>query len=196
LDERIAYCERAYEREGLPTIFRLTSISPPPDLDDVLSERGYGVVGRSDVLTLSLDDMAPEVDADFGLVDPGAWSRTYASLAGLSAADTARQAAILGRITGKRLFASLGDRSEPVACGLGVVEDGLIGLFDIVTHPSERRRGHATRLLASLLTGGRAAGAVAAYLQVETENRPAAALYRRFGFATSYHYWYRLGGEI
>ena len=79
-----------------------------------------------------------------------------------------------------------------VATGLLIVEDGIAGLFDIVTHESARRRGHARRVVSTLLAMGHAMGARNAYLQVESGNAPARALSAQYGFTERYTYWYRI----
>jgi RimJ/RimL family protein N-acetyltransferase len=61
----------------------------------------------------------------------------------------------------------------------------------VVTRESERRRGHAGTIVAALLRWGWEQGARRSYLQVEEGNAPAIALYRKFGFAPVYRYWYR-----
>jgi len=79
-----------------------------------------------------------------------------------------------------------------VACGVAVLERELVGLFDIVTHPSARRLGHARALVESLLGWGQRAGALHAYLQVVEANGPARALYEQLDFENLYEYWYRV----
>ena len=75
------------------------------------------------------------------------------------------------------------------------VEGNLVGLFDVVTAESARRRGYATLACASLLSWAWQHGAGVAYLQVTAANLPAIASYRRFGFETvyTYHYFGREG---
>jgi hypothetical protein len=69
------------------------------------------------------------------------------------------------------------------------VEDDSAGIFDIVTHDDEQRRGHARSVMASLYRGV-GLGARYAYLQVNGDNEPA-----RHSTASSgsrrYLYWYR-----
>jgi ribosomal protein S18 acetylase RimI-like enzyme len=69
-----------------------------------------------------------------------------------------------------------------------------VGLFEIGTLPSRRRRGLATAVVERLLAWGERQGARAAYLQVMGVNAPARALYARLGFTEAYRYWYRVGG--
>ncbi len=75
-----------------------------------------------------------------------------------------------------------------------------IGLFDIVTHPGQRRQGFAGRVIAALLLWGTeqgapgVQGATRTYLQVETANQPAVGLYAKLGFREAYRYWYRVLG--
>jgi ribosomal protein S18 acetylase RimI-like enzyme len=78
-----------------------------------------------------------------------------------------------------------------VATGLTIVEGAHAGLFDIITREDSRGRGHARRLVASLLATAHALGARRAYLQVQLDNEAARRLYASFGFVQRYTYWYR-----
>ena len=78
-----------------------------------------------------------------------------------------------------------------MACGLGVLEHETFGLFDIVTDPAQRRNGHGTQLVVSMLDWGKLHGAQHAYLQVIGTNLAAQQLYAKLGFQASYQYWYR-----
>jgi len=55
LREKIAYCESVYERHALPTLFRMTPMSRPAELDGALAGRGYLVFSETLVQTLELD---------------------------------------------------------------------------------------------------------------------------------------------
>jgi len=79
---------------------------------------------------------------------------------------------------------------RPVGVGTIMLEDGLAGVFSMVTAPDMRARGVASAILASLLTWAWEHGAAHAYLQVDGENHRALGVYRKFGFATAYTYHY------
>jgi GNAT superfamily N-acetyltransferase len=218
--EKVRYCENVYAREQLQTIFRLTSISEHEPLESLLAGRGYEYTDPTEVLTLPLAPTptpmptptpvaadaavadaavadAPDaaaVDADLHLLTLDAWLDVYSRLTAMPATARTLQAAILKGIQGESLFAVLGDPANPRACGLAVLEEDLVGLFDIFTRASERGRGHGAALVGALLGRARDAGAKLAYLQVVTDNLPARALYARLGFTGSYRYWYRVSG--
>jgi RimJ/RimL family protein N-acetyltransferase len=61
----------------------------------------------------------------------------------------------------------------------------------VITADDARGKGYATLACASLLSWAWQHGANVAYLQVQANNAPAIATYRKFGFATAYTYHYR-----
>jgi ribosomal protein S18 acetylase RimI-like enzyme len=77
-----------------------------------------------------------------------------------------------------------------VGVGTVMLEDGLAGIFSMATAPEMRKRGIASAILARLLAWAWEHGASHAYLQVESTNAAAIAVYRRFGFETAYTYHY------
>jgi ribosomal protein S18 acetylase RimI-like enzyme len=120
-----------------------------------------------------------------------AWVDAVGDLRGTS---PEHRAAHLARLEGMPLpvrGVAVESGGQVVATGLAIVEDDCAGLFDIATHEQARRQGHARTVVASLLRAARAMGARHAYLQVASDNVPAIALYREFGFEEGYTYWYR-----
>ncbi len=217
IEQRVRYCENLYAREGLQTVFRLTSINPYPELDNFLRHRGYdqldptsvqvkylhaAATGESTVTSSSNQTQASNLPYRFATLGLEAWLDTYSALAAVP--DPARRlhGAILGGIQGYCGFGVLyaspdaGDAAleVPVACGLAVSESKYVGLFDIITHENQRNLGYGRQLVASLLDWGQHnTGAEIAYLQMLESNAPAAALYQGLGFRPLYRYWYRAG---
>jgi GNAT superfamily N-acetyltransferase len=88
------------------------------------------------------------------------------------------------------LVAAVAD-GEIVGCGVGVLEDGYFGLFDLAVVRGQRNRGYGTQLVVGMLRWARQRGARYSYLQVLSPNAPARHVYSKLGFEETYQYWYR-----
>lgn len=192
LREKVAACEQLYREQGLPTTFRLTPFVTSPALEGILDEHGYTTVEPSLVLRRDLleipDVSAPELREE--LLDE--WLTLFSEWSGI--ADERRQTlrAMLEAIPTRRWLVSLSAEEGRVACALGVLEGEFFGIFDLVTAPQHRGRGHAARLMQGLLHRARAHGAAQAYLQVVQSNARGRRLYEKLGFTKAYPYWYRV----
>jgi ribosomal protein S18 acetylase RimI-like enzyme len=189
LDRKIAHCEDVYLHSNLPMIFRITPFSEPSPLDSELEGRGYKKLEPTAVESAALES-AP-ADPGARRMELGPWIEAVGALRGSPAAHREAHLARLEKLPLAKLAVAIEDDEGVAATGLTIVEDGVAGLFDIVTRESARRRGHGRRVVASLLHHAHSHGARAAYLQVEATNTPARALYRDFGFSERYVYWYR-----
>ncbi|OZI68363.1 GNAT family N-acetyltransferase [Bordetella genomosp. 1] len=195
LDDRLAYCHGWYARTGQPVVFRLTSIGPDFGLDHALAERGYEGYDRTCVMRADLTAAAPAQVVEgmqYRDVTPQVFAAEVGRLKGASAAAVAEHTARLaGLVVDAMPVVACTPDGTVVAAGLAVLEDDLVGIFDVVTDPAQRRQGHGAALVTQLLARATARGSRHAYLQVETDNIAARALYARFGFADCYSYWYR-----
>ena len=70
----------------------------------------------------------------------------------------------------------------------GAVTDGYLGLFAVETVEAARRRGLAQQVMGALARWAGEVGARTAYLQVESTNTVAVALYAKLGFRTHHRY--------
>lgn len=189
--ETIQRIERLYRTHQLPVIFRLLSFTSPPDLGRQLSERGYREADGTLVMTLDLPScLEPAPDVRTLALDRGI--DAHARMNGLAAAIMPRHRSILERIPGGLSFVGLFEDDELIACGLSVIDGELVGLFDIVTDPAHRRKGHGAYLVRGMLAQAASQGAATAYLQVVMTNAPAIALYENLGFSEAYRYIYRI----
>lgn len=84
------------------------------------------------------------------------------------------------------------DCGRIVGCGLGVVEDNKIGIYDIRVESSFRQNGIGARICRAIMEEGKKEGAQKAFLHVSATNRPAVRLYQGLGFEEAYTYWYRV----
>jgi N-acetylglutamate synthase len=85
-------------------------------------------------------------------------------------------------------FIEYAEEASLQAMGRGTVTDGYLGLFAIETVPAARRRGLAQEVIGALARWAAEAGARTAYLQVESTNAAAIALYEKLGFRTHHRY--------
>jgi ribosomal protein S18 acetylase RimI-like enzyme len=191
---QIAACEALYRAQGLPAIFKMTTACTPPDLDDRLAARGYAFDAHTSVQVLDLKPFDLKISADLELsaLPSADWQAAFQRMHHLESEIAQKHAHILGQLIPQTCYAALKTQDEIAACGLGVLQEGYLGLFDIITAEGQRRLGYARHLMEGLLSWGKGQGAHSAYLQVMLNNPPALALYASLGFSEIYRYWYRV----
>lgn len=192
LGEKIAHCEAVYRERGLPTIFRLTPFSQPEELDDTLAALGYETLDPTLVMTAAFDS-APNPETAFALqVSANEWFAAFETLRGLTASEREPHRRIIEASQGECYFSAITKSGEASACGLGVLVDDAIGLFDLYTAETRRGLGLGSSIVDSILCWAYQRGARTGFLQVHSLNAPARRLYERFGFDVAYPYWYRI----
>jgi N-acetylglutamate synthase len=87
---------------------------------------------------------------------------------------------------GPRVHAVRVSDGREVATGRAAVDDGWLAVHALSVEPDQRRRGHASALMATLLDWGATRGATTVWLHVETDNEPASAMYDALGFRRSH----------
>jgi GNAT superfamily N-acetyltransferase len=194
LDEELidTMITRFVEANVRPT-FRLNGVEAA-NVDETLKQRGFKEIEPTHVLTAPITNGDCEIDPEVNL-DPQVskrWVRAAAESYGGDKADDETLMKIVSRIRQKAAFATLSLDDRPVAWGLGVVERGYVGLYDIVVAPDLRGIGLGRRVVASLMAWGCGHGAHTAYLQVREENEIARSLYGTLGFETAYRYTHRV----
>ncbi|MGA2496462.1 MAG: GNAT family N-acetyltransferase [Tepidisphaeraceae bacterium] len=196
IEGKIAECERAYRREGLPCVFKMTRAAGE-ELESELAGRGYSRSEAVSVQTLDLAGREFVADLHVRLARDyeANWGDAYAQMNSVRPALRPAMDAILRSIVPERRFAILPADGQPASAGLAVAERGWVGLFDIVTRTDRRRNGFATGVINTLLAWAKEQGAMKAYLQVVTTNSAALPLYARMGFVEAYRYWYRVASQ-
>jgi ribosomal protein S18 acetylase RimI-like enzyme len=192
LQRRIADAEALYARQGLRCIFRISPLMDP-EVGRLLEARGWTAFEESLTMTAELDP-GPGMPAGVEVVAArnSDWSRGYMAFNGVAPERQAIHDRMLDSIVPEAGFALARDETgAPAAFGLGVIERGHVGLFDIVSDPGRRRAGHGQRVVTGLMAWGRQRGATRAYLSVLGTNRQAIALYQKLGFREAWRYHYR-----
>lgn len=119
------------------------------------------------------------------------WLDGFLTMNGTIDAQRSAASAMLKNIHEPIAAASIVENGKMVACGLGVLERGHVGLYDIYVDASCRRRGLGRDICAAIMQYGKENGCDTAYLQVLSDNVGARALYRQLGYTETYEYWFR-----
>jgi N-acetylglutamate synthase len=194
IDQKLQFCENLYQEKKLPVVFKLTAAIHPSNLDDRLCESGYQKDSPTSVQTLDLESIHLQAPSKTEIQEnlSNEWLENFCAMSAISELHRETLREILNNIVPRRCFVSLRFNHRVVACGLGVVQAGYLGLFDIVTDKDFRRRGYGQQVVKSILAWGKENKAKTAYLQVMLDNTPALHLYAKLGFMEQYQYWYRI----
>ena len=194
LEDAIEYVISFYEDKQTPPAFKLTIASLPEDLDETLAEMGFEKRMVTYFQVIQIDELScilPRVPVDIIKVNNDSIN-TLMFQSGLDETAINVRKEIMNRIDGEKGIARVMIDGRLAGAGLGVVQDGWLGLFSIRTLPEYQRRGVAWSVNCALGTWGEDLGAKNAFLQVEARNGPALAFYESMGFETMYTYWYRI----
>jgi ribosomal protein S18 acetylase RimI-like enzyme len=186
-------CEALYRRLGLPTIFRVLSLTDPV-VDDRLAKAGYTGEGESCVLYGPIEDVEAALDPDVRLLEEPTqeWFDAMSALQNHSSEQAATYRRIVGQLAIPAAFAALSDKGATAALAYGALHNGLLCYESVITDRHRRRQGWGRRIVNTLTAWAREQGAVGACLEVEAHNAPARALYDAIGLKRElYRYHYR-----
>ncbi len=190
-DELIHHIVGQYRQMNAHPIFRLTGLEAE-GVDALLASHGFNEFQPSYCM---IHDNLHEFEAEDAISIssdlPEKWVQDIVHSQHEDEAERSLRD-LVSRIRQTHGFATLVMDDQPVAWGLGVVERGFVGLYDIVVLPDLRGLGLGRRVLGGLIDWGRQNGAQHAYLQVTEENKIARSLYASIGFRNAYRYHYRV----
>jgi ribosomal protein S18 acetylase RimI-like enzyme len=194
MTQRLAAVRAFYDGRPYPPLFMVCDHSHPAGLPDALMADGWSPWDGAQVQAVT---PSPPLSGDRWCrvpaqrVSTDAWSEASRVIQGWDDATAAANADLLTRTPGTVVgVAATGDNGSVIGLGRGVVFDGWLGIFAMITAADDRGRGVGASVVAELLRQGAALGAVGAYLQVERHNTAALALYRAAGFTGVYDYDY------
>lgn len=194
MGQKIDKCEVAYHEIRQPCHFRLTPLADPK-LDQELEHRGYVYSDPTEVRICNLmgleaieknDDVKIVTSLDDALID------ALAILTGQSASRQRTFEKMLMCIDYSTLYARIEREGRIIACGLGVMDDVYLGLFEFVTAPAYRRQGLSRKIVQGLFDAAIQSKVKTAYLQVVKSNVAACEFWADMGFTEIlYEYHYR-----
>ncbi len=190
-DLRLEKARKRFEDFGRPLIVRETTLMPP-QLVEHLTGDGWNVFEEVEVMTADITDAElPETVAHIPSHDIGRFVEASLKISGEDPALRSAIAEIVSSIKPTLgLFTKEEVEGEPQATVICVQDNDLAGILSLDVAQELRRQGTATQILTSALRWARISGAKTAWLQVVSTNRPAIALYEKFGFTTAYTYRY------
>jgi len=194
LSLKIQQCEQLYSEKNLETIFKITPTSSPDNLDLLLAKQGYRIESPAIVhgLTLIKSDLAIDENIVYSGTMTEEWLNDFCRLNHITKQNRPILQYILENIIPDKYIVSLKLGAQTIGCGIGVLQDEYIGLYDIVIDSAYRNQGYGKKLIKSILKLGYGAGATHSYLQVLQNNIPAIKLYSSLGYKEMYQYWYRV----
>jgi arginase len=203
-----ALVEDFYARRGARALVQVSPAEERTGLDAELARREWTREGPTDVLvadagavlaatapsealaaTAPGEALAATAPGEVALADrpDASWTAAWAACEQRADADEHART-VLARIEPPAAYARApGD----LGVGLAVCERGWAGLFCVATAASARRRGIASHVVHALTTWAVEHGARRLFLQVDSTNAAAHALYERAGFTRSHGYHYR-----
>ncbi|WP_108989519.1 GNAT family N-acetyltransferase [Streptomyces coelicoflavus] len=195
LDEALAAVRRWYGERGLPAYVQTATGAEGTQelLCAELERRGWVREVTAEVWTGGLAPVADLAEGTGVVLSREADEAWLARYGRKGVSDVALR--VLG--SGPSVwFATVPGADGPAAIGRCVVDGRWASFAAVEVDPARRRRGLATAVMAALARRALDEGASAAWLQVETDNAAARALYARMGFAAhhAYHH-YREPGD-
>ena len=194
LPDAIDHVTRWYQaRDLIPMVSVGFPLGRPEDsrADVLLAARGWGIHHAAIVMTASTAEAAAPA-APVEVVVTAAPDEGWLSLYQYRGQPPPPISGALLMSAPWQAFASVRDNGRTVAVGRVAVSEGWAGLTAVAVDPGHRRRGLGVALTAALAQAAAAQGAPRMYLQVETGNTAAQALYARCGFTSHHAYHYRV----
>lgn len=189
LADALAEARTWYAARGLPLVVSCP-LPARRQLDRALADQGFAAAFDTMVLTGRIDAAKAAESVEIATVASAEWLAAYHYRGRAGVSETGR--AVLAR---HDRVAFAGARRGGVLAGIarGAVDDGWLGVTAVEVDPRFRRAGVATGLMSALAHwAARAHGASHTYVQVETTNDAAIALYTRLGFHRHHVYRYRI----
>ena len=192
-DHVVAGCEAVYRAWKAPPLFRIPSLIGRA-MERRLDRLGYLSEGETLTLVGEMGAGALSPDVEITPRPSRTWLLAKAAFMGFSPDQAAVYRRSLARLKLPSAFVLLRHEGRPASLAYGTIHDRLLCIESVATDQALRGRGLARRMLGALIAWAHANGIGAACLQVQADNDPATALYRRLGLTNEiYRYHYRRG---
>jgi ribosomal protein S18 acetylase RimI-like enzyme len=194
LEEKIKYCETVYENNGLPVVYKLVECDEHTIIDSELEKLHYeqnditSVQTCNNLTVLNNPINGIIVNNSFDNI----WTNGFVECNKIKYEHIETIKKMLKNIIGNKIVVYKEINGEITGCGYGVIENNIVGIFDIIVRENKRGNGYGEEIVKSILSKAKTEGANMAYLQVVNTNTVAKKLYEKSGFKEKYKYWYRI----
>jgi N-acetylglutamate synthase len=193
LDDALAMVTNWYRGRGLPPMISVpTSLDGTSPLDKQFSERAWPTrPGPAFVMTADATRVRAQANVQVHVDDEPdeAWLRTHRYRGQSDLPPVRRQVLMSAR---SQAFVSIRADGKAIAVGRVSMAAAWAGISAVEVDGAYRRRGLGAAITSACCEAALARGYDKIFLQVETGNEPAKALYERCGFEYSHRYHYRL----
>ncbi|MCA3630303.1 MAG: GNAT family N-acetyltransferase [Methylobacterium sp.] len=185
----IAAIEQLYREAGLPPTFRDTPLMSRA-MRKRLDARGYVLKDASFGMIADFTDadFHRRADVEIKREPSREWIEGISRFQTPDKRSPEHLEAIVAAIRFPAFFATLRQASRAIGFGCGAVDRGYAEIASVMLDPAARGQGIGHGLVETLLAEAVAAGATRGFLQVESNNRVARALYQKLGYRDLYRY--------
>jgi ribosomal protein S18 acetylase RimI-like enzyme len=197
IEDRLDLVEGWYRERQKRPMLQVGPCATPAGLEDVLKERGYKVEGEAVLCTGTPTEVNEHCANRLETIVEYEAHTAWLELCGRASRFAATYDVFTGfldRLGDRARFVSTRDEAgHTLATCLAVASpgEGRLGIYAMFTRSDARRRGAARALLGAAAKAAMVENLSELYLQVETDNAAARALYAGTGFYDlfSYRYW-------
>ncbi|WP_167881686.1 GNAT family N-acetyltransferase [Leptospira kanakyensis] len=193
-NEKLVFCETLFLKHSLPIIFKITSNQEHDEIDIELEKQLYEKIDLTSV-QINNNIIHSENKFDNIIIESyftNEWINNFIILSKIENKLTNTITRMLNLIQSEVIVVSKIINNKFIGCAFGVMEDGYVGIFDLVIDEKNRNNGFATEIINVISEKALDKGIKKSYLQVVTTNTPAMNLYKKLGFKEEYKYWYRI----
>lgn len=191
-EQRILAADSWFRARHLTQVFRVTPLAAPV-VRAALDDLRWGRLDESHLFAMELGPQDAHSWAEVLAADDPAFFAAQRILRGYDDRMLAKLRGVVAALTVPARGIVLRDaEGDPVATALMAIADGIVITGNVITSPTERRKGHAAVMMRSGLAWAHGAGATVAALNVQADNSAAIALYSGLGYGYQYDYSYRV----
>ncbi len=193
LEEKITVCEKTYEQQNLPVVFKIIEKYTQSEIESILDARKYVRLDETIVMTKNLGSKNHDYESSVIIEHEfhEEWEKGFKSCNKIDKKYHEVLGKMLHNIKMEKIIVSKKNNDVPIGCGFGALEHEYVGIFDIVVDEMMRGKGIGKEIVVGILGKAQELDVKTAYLQVIANNDIAKNLYKKLGFEERYRYWYR-----